>query len=182
MEYRRVCWSARAALLSAILLCAPVARAQALEVTGGASSLFVLGPLSGQASTAIDASVTGPISELFAWTGGARLGIGPWSSEGFARVSAALSLGAFAPAAGLELGVSARSDDDSGERLLSDGRAASRKDLFPGYIALHTSPLRFRVFERYRLSVLELQVGTHLAPFGRFVRLNVQLISLGVVL
>lgn len=71
-----ICRWTRAALLSALLLCAPITRAQALEVSGGASSLLVLGPLSGQTSTAIDASISGPINELFVWQGGARLGIG----------------------------------------------------------------------------------------------------------
>lgn len=169
-------------LVLALSLGASIVRAQSLEVTGGASSLLVLGPLSGQLSTAIDAGISGPISSVFRWTGGARLGLGAWSSEVFGRISCAVDLGIVSPAAGIELGISARGDDDTGEKLLLEGRASSRDDLFPGYIALHSSPLRFQVFERFRLSVLELQVGTHLAPFGRFVRLNVQLISLGVVL
>ena len=175
-------WSTRVALLTALVLAAPTARAQALELSGGASSLIVLGPLSGQASTALDVNVTGPISDVFAWSAGARLGIGAWSSEAFGRVTAAVSFGSLAPAAGLELGLSARSDDDSGDKLLIQGRAASREELFPGYVALHAAPLRFRLFERFRLSVLELQVGTHFVPLGRFVRLNLQLISVAVAL
>jgi hypothetical protein len=178
----KVCWFAHVVLLSVIVLCASNTRAQALEISGGASSLIVLGPLSGQASTAIDASLSGPITDVFAWSAGARLGIGAWSSEAFGRVTAAVGLGLLSPAAGIELGFSARSDDDSGDKLLADGRASSREDFFPGYIAIHTSPLRFRLFERFRLSVLDFQVGTHFVPLGRFVRLNVQLISVAVVL
>ena len=175
-------WLARVALIGTLVLCWSSTRAHALEVSGGASSLIVLGPLSGQTSMALDASLTGPIANAYAWSAGARLGIGAWSSEVFGRVTAGLELGPLLPTAGIELGVSARSDDDSGEKLLAEGRASSRQDLFPGYIALHTAPLRFRLFDNLRVSVLELQLGTHFVPLGRFVRLNVQLISLAVVL
>jgi hypothetical protein len=172
-------WLTRIALISTFALCT---RAHALEINGGASSLMVFGPLSGQLSTAVDASVSGPINHVYAWSAGARLGIGAWSSELFGRVTAGLELGPLLPAAGVELGWSARSDDDPGDKLLAEGRASSREGLFPGYIALHTSPLRFRLFDNLRISVLELQLGTHFVPLGRFVRLNVQLISLAVVL
>ena len=169
-------------MCAALLFVSTRAHAEALELTAGASSLLVLGPLSGQMSTAIDASVSGPLAHVFRWTGGARLGMGAWSSEAFGRLSAALSFGVFSPAAGIELGVSARGDDDTGAKLLAEGRASSREQLFPAYVALHAAPLRFALLEHYRLSVLELQLGTHLTPFGRFARLNVQLISIGVVL
>ena len=178
----RFCRWKHAALFGALLFVAPHARAQALEVSAGASSLLVLGPLSGQVSTAIDASVSGPVVNMFRWTAGARLGLGAWSSEAFGRFSAALSFGTFSPTAGIELGLSARADDDTANKLLSEGRASSREQLVPAYVALHAAPLRFALFERYRLSALELQIGTHFVPFGRFVRLNVQLISIGVAL
>lgn len=177
-------WLVIAILLIVLLIVARHVQGQAppLELTGGASSLIVLGPLSGQASAALEASVSGPVAQTFAWTAGARLGLGAWSSEAFGRFSAAPQLGAFLPRAGIELGLSARGDDDSGDKLLSEGRALSREELSPVYVAVHTAPLRFRIFDRYRLSVLELQLGTHVVPMGRFVRVQVGLVSLGVVL
>jgi hypothetical protein len=166
-----------------VLLASPAhAQLAELELQSGASSLLVLGPLSGQTSVAAELSLSAPLTDALAWTGGARIGLGPWSSEAFARVSAAPRFGAFRPSAGLELGASARGDDDSGEALLAEGRAVSRDGMSPFYVGVHTTPLRFRLSQRFSLSAFELQIGTHLAPLGRFVRLHVGLLALGVTL
>jgi hypothetical protein len=152
------------------------------ELSMGTSSLFVLGPMSGVASVSLDASASGAITHGWWWTGGARLGLGAWLPEAFARITAAPRVGDWAPAAGLELGVSARADDDAGSALLAEARAQASDGLSPIYVAVHASPLRFHVFERFRVSVLELQLGTYVTPFGRYVRAQIGLIAAGIAL
>jgi hypothetical protein len=66
--------------------------------------------------------------------------------------------------------------------LLAEARASARRDLTPVYVAVHAVPLRFRAFDRFALSLLELQIGTHVSPFGRYLRLQLGLLGVGVTL
>jgi hypothetical protein len=179
----------RALLLIALLATSSAASAQdegarstPIELASGASALLVLGPLSGKTSMALDVIATGPIVRAWWWSGGARLGLGPLGPEVFARVLARPRVRAWEPALGLELGLSARGDDDSGGALIAESRAVSREGLSPFYLAVHAAPLRFHLSERFRLSLLELDLGTHLEPLGRFVRAQLGFVSLGYAL
>jgi hypothetical protein len=66
--------------------------------------------------------------------------------------------------------------------LLVEARASARRDLTPVYVAVHAVPLRFHTFDRFALSFLELQIGTHVSPFGRYLRLQLGLLAVGVTL
>jgi hypothetical protein len=156
--------------------------APGFELWTGASSLLVLSPVSGRASFALETAAQGPITPAWRWVGGARLGFGPLSPEAFARLAVTPRWHDWMPSAGLELGLSARAGHDSGGALLAEERALSRRDLVPAYVALHAAPLCFQLFGRIRVSVLELQTGTYLSPFGRYVRLQVGLLSAGIAL
>jgi hypothetical protein len=121
-------------------------------------------------------------SRVVMWGTGARLGFAPALPEFFVRALLAPKMGAWQPAAGLEIGVTARAHFEDGAENFGDIREASRRDVFPVYLALQTMPLRFEVGERFRVSILELQIGTHLAPYGRLVRLQLGLIPAGLSL
>lgn len=151
-------------------------------VTTGLSELLVLGPVSSALSTSWDVTAHGPLFRALAWSAGGRLSFGPVSPEAFARLSAAPKIERWSPSVGVELGVSRRAHDDQGGALLSELREQSRSDLAPLYLAMHAMPLRFVVWRRLSLSALEFQAGTYVAPFGRFVRLQLGFISGGMVL
>jgi hypothetical protein len=176
------------AALGGLLLVAGASPAAADDdehvVTAGAGAAFLLmlGPLSGSGQASVEASVEGALTSHYAVTAGARLQPSSGAPEAFVRFSSTAQLHAWLPALGLELGATGWSDDDSGGALLAEARASARRDLVPIYVAMHAAPLRFRSFERFSLSFLELQVGTHLSPFGRYLRLQLGLFAVGVVL
>ena len=153
-----------------------------LTVLAGTSYLLMLGPVSGTGGASIEAGVEGGITSRYAYAAGARLELGSGAPEVFARLSGTTRLGAWLPAAGLEMGATCWNDEDSGGALLADARASSRRNFVPVYVAVHTVPLRFQAFEQIALSFLELQVGTHVGPFGRYLRLQVGLLAVGVAL
>jgi hypothetical protein len=174
-----------ASLVAAATLDASPANAagapDAVELSSGVSMLLVLGPVSGTASPAVEAAVHGPIARRFRWAGGVRLGLSPVSPEAFGRFSVAPGDGSWRPTAGIELGIGGRASADGGDALLSELRAQSREHLSPVYAAIHAAPLRFVLSERWRLSVLETELGTQLTPFGRFVRAELAFVSVGFI-
>jgi hypothetical protein len=152
-------------------------------VSAGAPVTGYMSPFSGVASFGIEGAVHGRFGGSFLWGAGGRLGFAPALPEVFARVLLAPPLlGAWQPAAGLEVGVTARAHFDDGAEQFGDIREASRRDVVPVYLALQTMPLRFRVGERFRVSVLEVQIGTHFAPYGRLARLQIGIVSAGISL
>ncbi len=155
---------------------------QRLEVYVGPSSLMLLGPVSGEIGWAFDVGVQGPLHATWRWMAGARLAMSPIAPEMFGGVSAQPRFGRWSPSVGVELGLTARGLADQGDRLLMELRDVSSRDLVPLYVALYAAPLRFHVSPRWRLSLLELGVGTHVAPFGRYVRLQLLLAAIGVAL
>lgn len=159
-----------------------VSAAERLALTAGVSELLVLGPVSSALTTSLDVTARGALYRALGWSGGARLGLGPVSPEAFGRLSLRPRLGAWTPAVGLELGLSGRARDDHGDALLSELRAQSRAGLVPLYLALHASPLCFHVRERFVIGALDLQLGSYVAPFGRFVRVQLGIVSAGIAL
>lgn len=153
-----------------------------LEVYAGPSTLMLLGPVSGEISLALDASIQGALHGAWHWTAGTRLGMSPIAPEVFARMTAQPRFGAWAPSAGLELGLTVRGLEDQGDRLLMELRDVSRRELAPLYVALHTAPLRFHASQRWRLSMLEIDIGTHVSPLGRYVRVQLLLAAIGLAL
>jgi hypothetical protein len=171
-----------AIVVACCLAAAGPARAQtsSLEVGLGTSALLVLGPMSGSSSFAVDATARGPLARAWQWNAGVRVGVSPPSPELFAGVAIAPRIGAWQPSVGLELGLSTRGDDDAGSALLREARDASRTGLSPVYFAFHGAPLSFWLADDWRFSVLELQLGTHVAPLGRYVRAQLGIVSLGM--
>jgi hypothetical protein len=151
-------------------------------VSVGAPATLYLSPFSGASSFSLEGAAHGRVARVFMWGAGMRLGFAPALPEVFGRALLAPSMGAWQPAAGVEIGVTTRAHFEDGAERFGDIREASRRDVVPVYVALQTMPLRFEVGERFRVSILELQIGTHLAPYGRLARVQVGLVSAGLSL
>ena len=151
-------------------------------VSTGISELVLLGPVTGAVSTSWDVTARGCLYRAAAWAAGARLSFGPLSPELFARVGTDQRIGSWAPSLGLEVAVSGLPFIDKGDALLAELRKESRKDVVPVYLAMQAIPLRFVLWERLTISLLDLQVGTYVAPFGQFVRLQLGIVSGGLTL
>ena len=103
--------------------------------------------------------------------------------ELYARALLSGQVGHWQPAVGPELGLSGVPVVQPRSNALPADYLDSRRDRFgPVYVAIHAAPLRF-TFQRYSVSALELQWGTHLVPRpGSNLRLQVGLLRVGVTL
>lgn len=153
-----------------------------LELSVGASSLLLLSTFSGGVYHAVDATARVAMTPAWGVGGGVRLGLTAAEPELFGRVDIQRRIRDWAPSAGLELGVTTRGNQRSDDPLLAELREQSLQARSPYYIAINAALLRFHVFERYRVSALEFQLGTHLEPLGGHVRLQLGLLSVGVAL
>jgi hypothetical protein len=153
--------------------------AERFVLQGGTTFLLVLGPLSATSGKSLEVSVQAPIAARYACTGGARIDLDSGTPEVFARISVTAQISAWRPAAGFELGASGWNDDEPGDALLEEARATSRDGLSPIYLGLHAAPLRFELLERVLVSVLDLQLATHVAPVGRYLRVHIGMLSVG---
>lgn len=156
---------------------APVAP---LEVSTGAGVLLNLSPYAASSSVAWEVALHGPVTSAWRWGGGSRLGISPPRAEGFVQFLAAPRFDSWRPSAGIELGVTARNEFRSDDRLLREARAASLDGISPWYVGFNATALSFRAWDRLHVSALELHVGTHVAPLGRLVRLQIGIVSIGM--
>lgn len=168
----------RALLVAALLVttAAPARAGDGIDVSAGVSALVLVDTFFGALGPAAELSVEGPLWRELRWGAGARLGGGV---DGYVRALVAPRLGRWAPAAGLELGLSSRTDLSGDGPLLADMRAQVEDEIAPPYLAVDAAPLRFRIGDRWRLSFAELQVGTHLDHPGRALRLQVGLVAVG---
>jgi hypothetical protein len=149
-------------------------------LSAGLSALLLQSYMFNHAGLAFDASVDGVLGHGWSWSLGGRLGFGPPRPEGFARLSATPTLGRWMATAGLELGVTARTRYDAGLAGVAQAlRAQAEEEASPIYLALHAATLRFRLQERWRVSLLEVHIGTHLGRAGEHVRVQVGLFQIG---
>jgi hypothetical protein len=151
-----------------------------LALSGGLSALLLQSYLVNDLGLAVSAELEGRPHAGWAWAVGGRLGFGPALPEGFVRWSAAPKLARWLPAVGLELGLTSRTRYELARGGVGQAlRAQAEKEASPFYLAVHTTPLRFSLWRDWRISLLELQVGSHLGHFGEHVRVQVGLFSLG---
>jgi hypothetical protein len=152
-------------------------------ISAGFSALLLQSYLFNHAGLAVDASIDGAIGTGWSWSLGGRLGLGPSLPEGFARVAAAPTVGRWMGTAGIELGFTARTRYDTGLGGVAQAlRAQAQREASPIYLAVHTAALRFRVWERWRISLLEVHIGSHLWRSGEHIRLQVGLFQIGRML
>ncbi len=113
------------------------------------------------------------------WQIGARFGLNPVLPEGYVRILTYQEIGFWIPNIGIEVGITNRIHFDKGKKLLQETREAMVSGISPFYIACQTTPLSFKVFNRWRISVLEFHIGTHLGKIGQTMRLQVGILTIG---
>jgi hypothetical protein len=149
------------------------------EVSGGFSSVFYAHAFEFATSSSLDLTVTLPIRTSYAWSAGARLGLGPVATEVFGRLVAVPQLGIWRPALGVELGVTARGNFDEGPLARREIRGPIEVEMKPYYWAFHASLLSFALGRNWRLALAEVRVGSHVVPMGKFMRLELGFFTLG---
>jgi hypothetical protein len=149
-------------------------------VSAGLSALLLQSYMFNHAGLALDVGLDGRLGTGWSWSVGGRLGLGPPLPEGFARLSAAPTLGRWMGTAGLELGYTARTRYDVGLAGVARAlRAQAEEEASPIYLALHTAALRFRLWDHWRISLLEVHIGSHFWRPGEHIRLQVGLFQIG---
>jgi hypothetical protein len=150
-----------------------------IEVSAGGSMLIYQSVYSFENIFGFEAAARGKIAGPLDWQAGLRVGVNPVLPEGFARVLVTNGCGVWQPVIGLELGLTARCHFKDGKYLLRESRKAMETDFNPVYVAIHAAPFSFKLLKTWRLSVLELDIGTHVAHFGRTLRAQLNIISIG---
>jgi hypothetical protein len=149
----------------------------------GISALLLQSYQFNRVSTSFDATVERAVAPAWAWAIGGRLGLSPALPEGFIRLQATPALGRWMGVAGIEVGVTSRRRYDVPSGGVAEGlRQQAEDEISPFYLGFHTAALRFAFWERWRLSLLELQIGSHFGRIGEHVRVQLGLLSLGGVL
>lgn len=150
-----------------------------LELSSGISMMLYQSVYSFQQSTAWETAIRGNVTEQWKWQVGTRLGLNPVLPDVFLGLSATPEFGFWQPWVGMELGYTNRAHFEAGDKLLRETRQAMEGDITPFYIACHSAPLSFLVAQRWRLSLMEIHIGSHLGHFGRTLRFQIGLFSLG---
>lgn len=174
----------------AVLLCAASARAQRadepdglawsdFELSAGFANMVYQSVFSLQGHIAFEAALRGPLSGLWRWEAGARVSVDRGLPEAYLRLLAVPAIASWRPSIGIEAGASRRTAFGDGAKLLREARNSMHGDISPYYVACHAAPLCFRAWDNWRISTVELQVGTHLGDPGRTTRFHIGLISLG---
>lgn len=171
------------ALLLLLLLAAPVASAEHALLVGGFTGTTV-------ASFSSSPGVTGVHLAWLYRTGSFVSGVGvrfsppstvnPIPLEGYSRNGLTMSVGPWAPLLAFELGVSGLSGlaRPLARRPQDFNRAENRlTGVF--YVAMHTEALRFQ-HKRFTFSAAGVDIGTSLTAAGTVLRLNLELVSVGV--
>ncbi len=150
-----------------------------LEISGGISAAVYQSVFSFQPGFAVETAVRGNIQSVWYWQTGARLEFHRTLPEVFFRALACPEIDSWRPEIGLEFGYTERAQFDAGGQLLQETRQAAQTGISPFYIAVHAAPLSFRLGDDWRVSLLELQFGTHTSHLGRTLRAQIGLLSLG---
>ena len=148
------------------------------EVNAGVGLLIYQSVYSLENSFGVEAAVRSRLAGPFDWHAGMRLGMGPVLPEAFGRVVLVRKSGAWEPDIGIETGLTARGRFPEGTGLLAETQEAMNRNLGVAYMSVHAAPLSFRIREHWRLSFLELDIGTHFVHFGRTLRGQLTLISI----
>lgn len=171
-------------LLAGIILILPVfsqdhKEKRNYEISAGFSMLIYQSAYNMQDALGFEAALRSKITGPVDWQAGARIGLGPVLPEVFGRVLLQQESGAWRPEIGLELGVTGRAKFEDGAFLLRETREAMQTDINSFYMAIHAAPLSFKIKEKWKLSLLEIDFGTHFAHIGRTLRAQVTVVSAG---
>jgi hypothetical protein len=150
------------------------------EVSLGSSGLLYYAAFSADPSISLDATARLPIDPSWGIAAGLNVALAPARLDGFGRLEVTPAIGIWRPVAGFELGLTSRGHYEDGSGIVGELARSSRRDLVPLYGAIVAAPLRFEITQRWTVSIAELRLGTHLDPAGRYVRLQLGFIMLGV--
>lgn len=167
-------------VMLAVALPLSAATASKLEISSGASMQLYQSVFSFQPSFGGMAAIRGKLHGDLDWQLGVRLGSQPGGMEGFGRLLAAPEFGAWAPMVGFEIGLTQRARFEAGDKLLREARQAMEGGISPFYVGGYAAPLSFKLGNAWRLSVMELQIVSHLGHLGRTMRLQVGAVTLGL--
>jgi hypothetical protein len=168
-----------AASLAAAAVLATGTLPAGLEPSAGLSVLATQHVFSYALEPAVEVGAGWRVREAWVVGAGVRLGLGPVLPEGYLHLSAAPALERWLPRVGLELGLSARTRFTEGDQILRETRQAAEESAGVTYVAVRAEPLAFR-WSRWRISVLELQLGTFFPDPGRTLRVQLGLVTVGV--
>jgi hypothetical protein len=148
------------------------------EVNAGIGMLIYQTVYTMENSFALEAAVRSKLTGPVYWQTGVRLGLGPVLPDFFGRLILIQEVGIWRPDIGIEIGVTARAQfqDDTG--LLAETRKTMNQGTGIAYFSVHAAPLSFVIREKWRLSALELDFGTHFADFGRTLRGQITVLSI----
>jgi hypothetical protein len=149
------------------------------QITAGPEFLIYQSAYNFQSAPGLEVTAGGPIKGPLAWQGGVRIGFDPVLPEMFGRVMATHEFRAWAPAAGLELGVSGRAKFEGGSNLLKETREAMQVNIGSVYLSVHAAPAKFSLKKGWTVSALEIGLGTHFSNFGRTLRARIGLFTIG---
>lgn len=171
-------------LIAGVFLISPVfsqenSNRKDFEVTAGFGMLIYQSAYNLQNSSGLEAAVRSKIAGPADWQGGLRIGLNPILPEVFGRIILQQESGAWRPEIGLELGITGRAKFEDGDFLLRETRQAMQTGINSMYMAIHAAPLAFTIHKNWKLSALEIDFGTHFSHFGRTLRAQVMLISIG---
>ncbi len=165
--------------LSMTLKAQDIPKPHALEFSAGTAMTIYQSVFSLRQSFAFEAAARKCIGRYWYAQAGGRLGITPALPEAFIRVLASPELDSWRPEIGIELGYTRRVKFDAGKMLLRETRLATESDISPFYAAVHAAPISYRLWDNLRVSFLEFQFGTHFGQFGRTLRAQIGLITVG---
>lgn len=131
-------------------------------------------------SSGVEAAIKRSFRENLALEAGFRLGTDPVRPEGFIRLMATHQSGRWHPSIGIETGITDRAYFKGSDKLLEEPRDAMSKDTGHFYIGTQAELLCFKIKDKWNVSFLELNLGTHYKDFGRTLRVQVNIISFGV--
>ncbi len=95
---------------------------------------------------------------------------------GFARFSVTQRFGAWEPSAGIEAGVFTPIYTSSSNQLLKETREAMLDEIGRLYLSSHISPLSFALGNHWKISTLDISIGSHARHIGRSVFAQVNFI------
>ncbi|NJK87153.1 MAG: hypothetical protein HC906_15425 [Bacteroidales bacterium] len=135
-------------------------------VQSGYSGLIYQSRYSFDNATFLVFEVDRTLAQSFKWGGGFRVSTSGKSPEGFLRIGIFQQLGVWQPALSLESGIG-KPGFDRESNLLKETSEAMVRDIGLVYLSSRAELLGFEFREKWRLSILGVNFGTHYRNFGK---------------
>jgi hypothetical protein len=151
-----------------------------IKVSAGYSVLIYQSVFAMDMTSGPEFTVDIPLAANWNMAAGCRLGLNPVLPEGFVRMSLNQKMEFWNPCIGIEFGITNRTYfTGSNSKLLQETREALLEDIGPFYLSVHAAPASFTFTNNWHLSVLEVNIGSHIDHMGRTMRLNLGFVTLG---